>query len=140
MTAPFTAAAWVLALVTLASTGSTPPVSAALVADQIAILANRNSPGSAAVAGHYAHQRRIPVEHIIQLDLPTQETISRQAYEQAIVQPVRRALIARRMAPRIRVPVTTYGVPLRVQAPPPRRTSNGGARMPGHGHGLPKPI
>ena len=95
------------------------PVSAELTADQIAILANRNNPESLAVAKHYASIRDVPSAHIIQLDLPAQETISREEYETVLVQPTRRALEERRLAGKIRVLVTTYGIPLRVAAPLP---------------------
>lgn len=95
------------------------PVSAELTADQLAILANRNDPESLAVAKHYASIRNVPSAHIIQLDLPARETISREEYETALVQPTRRALEERQLAGKIRVLVTTYGIPLRVAAPRP---------------------
>ena len=116
---PSIAAITVLSLLILASIGTAPPASAALAPDHIAILANQNSPDSVAVAHHYAEKRGVPVEHVIQLDLPAKETISRQVYEQELVRPIRRALIARRIAPKVRVLVATYGIPLRVRAPIP---------------------
>lgn len=95
------------------------PAFGELTANQIAILANRNSPDSLAVARHYASLRGVPNDHIVQFDLPTQETISRETYEQSLVQPTRKVLEERRLATQIRVLVTTYGVPLRVAAPQP---------------------
>ena len=90
-----------------------------LTADQVAVLANRNSPDSIAVARHYASRRGLPKEHVLLLDLPTHETISRKEYEERLIGPVREALQSKRLAKTIRVLVTTYGVPLRVDAPQP---------------------
>jgi uncharacterized protein (TIGR03790 family) len=88
-----------------------------LTADQTAVLANRNSPESLAVAKHYAERRGLKSDHIITLDLSTEETISRQHYEQHVIHPLRRVLEARNLASRIKCLVTTYGIPLRVAAP-----------------------
>ena len=90
-----------------------------LVADNTAVLANRNSPESLAVAQHYAERRGLTTDHIISLDLSTTETISRQQYEQRLIHPLRQILEARNLASRIKCLVTTYGVPLRVTAPQP---------------------
>ena len=95
---------------------------AELIADHVAILANRNSADSLAVAHHYAGRRGIPAERILQLDLPTQETMSRKAYEERLLAPVRALLEAKGLAPTIRVLVTTYGVPLRIDAPQPNES------------------
>ena len=83
----------------------------------VAILANATNPDSLAVARHYAAQRNIPSEHIIPLTLPFRDTISRHEYEELVVMPLRRALENRTLHPSVRVIVTTYGVPLRVEAP-----------------------
>ena len=88
-----------------------------LTADHVAILANRNSPDSIAVTRHYASRRGLPKEHVLLLDLPTHETISRKEYEERLIGPVREALQSKKLATTIRVLVTTYGVPLRVDAP-----------------------
>jgi uncharacterized protein (TIGR03790 family) len=90
-----------------------------LSADQTAVLANRNSPESLAVAQHYAERRGLTSDHIIILDLGTDETIGRGHYEQHLVKPLRQALEARNLASRIRCLVTTYGIPLAVVAPQP---------------------
>ena len=90
---------------------------AELTADHVAILANRNSSDSLAVARYYATRRGIPLERIVQLDLPARETMSRQAYEERLVHPVRVMLEANGLTATIRALVTTYGMPLRVEAP-----------------------
>ena len=95
---------------------------AELTADHVAILANRHSPDSLAVARHYAERRGIPAEHILELDLPTHETMSRNAYEERLVGPVRAMLEAKGLAATVRVLITTYGVPLRIDAPQPNES------------------
>ena len=91
-------------------------VFATLQSSQIAILANENSHESGSVAKHYAKKRGIPGSHIIELDTSSKETISRQDYEESILEPVRKALETRKLSSKVRVLVTTFGIPLRVQA------------------------
>jgi uncharacterized protein (TIGR03790 family) len=98
-------------------TAAVSPAFGELTADQVAILANRNSPGSLALARHYATRRGIPSAQILQLDLPEQDTISRKDYEQRVIAPVREALQSKGLTKTIRVLVPTYGMPLRVDAP-----------------------
>ncbi|GJL56617.1 MAG: hypothetical protein NPIRA02_37490 [Nitrospirales bacterium] len=94
-------------------------VLAELNPDQIAILSNVNSSGSRSVARYYAKQRSIPLSHIIELDTSTRETIDREEYEVSIAQPLRDALKAKKLTSTVRAIVTTYGIPLRVEAPRP---------------------
>ncbi|MBX3302683.1 MAG: TIGR03790 family protein [Nitrospira sp.] len=93
----------------------------------VAILANAKSPESVAVAQHYAAKRDIPADHIIRLDLPLRDTLARREYEDLVVTPLRRTLEARRLSSSIRVIVTTYGIPLRVEAP--RLSANEQSRL-----------
>lgn len=88
-----------------------------LLPRHVAILANAKSPESVAVAQHYAAKRDIPADHIIRLDLPFRDTLTRREYEDLVVTPLRRTLDARRLSSSTRVIVTTYGIPLRVEAP-----------------------
>lgn len=83
----------------------------------VAILANATSTESLAVAQHYAAKRGVPANHIVRLDLPLRDTLTRPEYEELLVAPLRRALEERNLASSIRVIVTTYGVPLRIEAP-----------------------
>ena len=99
--------------------GTAAPASAELTPDQIAIIANENSPDSLAVANHYATRRGVPKTHIIRLDLSTKERISRAAYESTLRIPTTQILEKRGLADKIRVLVTTYGVPLRVNVSQP---------------------
>lgn len=93
------------------------PASAELQPGQVVILANAKSPESVAVAAHYATQRTVPFSHIVRLDLPFRDTLTRQEYDDLVVAPLRRALQAGELSSTIRVIVTTYGVPLRIEAP-----------------------
>ena len=85
--------------------------------NQVVILANAKSPESLAVAAHYASRRGIPASHIMRLELPFRDSLTRQEYEELIVAPLRLAISAAALASTARVIVTTYGVPLRVDAP-----------------------
>lgn len=92
-------------------------VRAELSPNQIVIIANANSRESLSVAQHYAMRRGIPVQHIATLDLPLDDTMSREDYERRLVTPLRQMLQARGIHKSIRVVVTVFGVPLRVAAP-----------------------
>jgi uncharacterized protein (TIGR03790 family) len=81
------------------------------------IVANANSRDSLKVATQYATRRGIPLQQIAQLDLPLDETVSREDYERRLVRPLRQMLQDHRIQQSIRVLVTVFGVPLRV-APP----------------------
>lgn len=106
---------WLLPLIWLA--GPAEPSSATLQPHHVAVLANATIPESLAVARHYAAKRNIPADHIIPLDLPFRDTMSRREYEDLVVTPLRRALEDRKLSSSVRVIVTTYGIPLRVEAP-----------------------
>lgn len=92
-------------------------VRAELSPNQVVIVANVNSRESLSVAQHYAMRRGIPVQHISQLDLPLDDTISREDYERRLVTPLRQMLQAQGIHKSIRVVVTVFGVPLRVASP-----------------------
>lgn len=90
---------------------------AELAPNQVAIVANAKSRESLSVARHYATRRGIPAQHIVELDLPLDDTMSREDYERRLAAPLRQALHARDIHKAIRVVVTVFGVPLRVAAP-----------------------
>lgn len=94
-----------------------PTALAELAAEQVMIVANSNSRESLLVAEHYAEQRGIPLRQIVKLDLPSDETMSREAYEQRLVLPLRQALQTQNLHNSIRVLVPVYGVPLRLGPP-----------------------
>jgi uncharacterized protein (TIGR03790 family) len=84
---------------------------------QVVILANAKSPKSLDVAAHYAARRGVPAAQIIRLDLPLRDKLTRREYEDLIVTPTRRMLEDRALSSSIRIIVTTYGMPLRMEAP-----------------------
>lgn len=96
---------------------SAPQCQAALTADQLIILINDSDPDSVRLGRFYAQRRGIPPTHIIALDLPYRESISRQEYEEDLVQPLRKALVERNLAGQARAIATIYGVPLKIESP-----------------------
>ena len=104
-------------LLCLCLIGVASPARAELQPNQVVILANAKSPESLAVASHYAARRGVPTTHIVLLDLPLHDNLTRQEYEESVVVPLRRALEAKQLASTTRVIVTTYGIPLRIEAP-----------------------
>ncbi len=95
-----------------------PIFAAAIVSpSQVAVLANDQSPESLELATYYMKRRGIPLANRIILDLPTTDSISREVYEQDLLKPVREALEQKGLTKTIKVLVTLYGMPLRVQAP-----------------------
>ncbi|MCP9439501.1 MAG: TIGR03790 family protein [Nitrospira sp.] len=93
------------------------PSHGALNPQQVVIIANTASSESLAVARHYAEQRQIPRDHLIMLPLPLRDSLSRREYEQLVIAPLRQTLRERGLASSICALVTTYGIPLRVEAP-----------------------
>jgi len=94
--------------------GSVPIAGAELSASQVMIVANANSPDSIRVAQHYAKRRGIPSQQIAKLDLPFEETMSREDYDRQLVMPLRQMLQKAGLQRSVRVLVTVFGVPLRV--------------------------
>ena len=107
----------VMGSIFLISTWCVPSVRAELSANQVMIVANANSRDSVMVAEHYATRRGIPVQQIVKLDLSLDDTISREDYERRLVMPLRQVLQDHEVQRSIRVLVTVYGVPLRVEPP-----------------------
>jgi len=95
------------------------PIWAFVTPDQVVVLANAQNPDHVDLANYYMERRGIPPVNRVDLDLPITDTISREVYEQDVLSPIREAFIQKGMANRIKVLVTIYGMPLRVQAPRP---------------------
>ncbi len=106
-----------LVLLVITFMGKVLPAQAELSANQVMIVANANSRESLMVAEHYATRRGVPLQQIAQLDLPLDDTMSRENYERRLVIPLRQALQDQRIQQSVRVLVTVYGVPLRVEPP-----------------------
>ncbi len=56
--------------------------------EQIVVVANANSSNSLALAHHYLEARGIPAKRLCELNVPDEENISRETYEQAIREPL----------------------------------------------------
>jgi uncharacterized protein (TIGR03790 family) len=80
--------------------------------ENVFLIVNRNVAESTDVADHYCRTRHVPRDHIIALDLPAGEDISREDYDRKLAVPLRAALQQRR--PQALVLLSIYGVPLRV--------------------------
>jgi len=118
-----------------------------LTSDQVAVVYNSKLPESEKLANAYRLARGIPRDNLVGLDLPNIADISREDYDEMIAKPLRRQFDIREwwerrseggvklpVRAKIRVLVTMYGVPLRIQpkpkakvegAPPPKSPMEG---------------
>src|SRR5262245_48196427 len=76
------------------------------------LVVNKNVPESRQVADHYIAKRGVPKGNAVVLDLPKDENISRDDYNAKLAGPLREAL--KDQKDKVKVLLTTYGVPLRV--------------------------
>jgi len=63
--------------------------------NEVVVVANINSPESLELANYYIHQRNIPRENLIIVQTTTEESISRSAFVNELLNPIRRELIKR---------------------------------------------
>lgn len=82
--------------------------------ENVLVVANRTSEVSRRIAAYYLEKRRIPKTNLCELDVVTDETISRAVFDQKIARPVRACLESRKLAKKVLYIVTTLGVPLRI--------------------------
>jgi uncharacterized protein (TIGR03790 family) len=99
-------------LLALLFLGSLPAPVLALGPEDVYLVVNRNVPESRALAEHYCDRRKVPADHILPLDLPKGEDISRKDYDEKLAGPLRDLLKDKR--DKVKVLLTFYGVPLRV--------------------------
>lgn len=86
--------------------------------EQVLILANREAPKSVDLARYYMKRRGIPEQNLIITWTTTQESISRDEYEEEIAGPVRKHVEKHDPAgSRFACLVLMYGIPLRVGSP-----------------------
>ena len=97
------------ALLVLASLA---PTAFALGPEDVYLLVNTNVADSQAVADHYCEKRGVPKDHVVALDLPTGEDISRADYDAKLAGPLREQIKDKK--DKVKVLLTIYGVPLRV--------------------------
>src|SRR5205814_7705049 len=88
--------------------------SAALQADELLLICNKNIPSSLQSAEFYAKSRLVPQGRILALNLPASEEISFDKYEQEFVPAVRDFLRANHLEDKVRCIVTFFGVPFRI--------------------------
>ena len=63
------------------------------LAERMVIVVNRNDPDSLAIGQYYARQRGVPETNIVQLNAPTEETISISQYVETVANPLLNALL-----------------------------------------------
>ena len=91
------------------------PLGAAIKPEEIVIIVNSRSADSMRIGKLYSRLRNVPSSHIISVDVPLKDSISRKRYERSIAGPVRKAVTGLyNEGKEIRCIVTTYGIPLRV--------------------------
>ncbi len=84
----------------------------ALEPKDVWLVVNKNVPASREVADYYIAKRGVPKGNVVELDLPKGEDVSRADYDAKLAAPLRDALKDKK--DKVKVLVTTYGVPLRV--------------------------
>ena len=93
----------------------------ALQPEEIIVIANRSYEDSVELAEYYMEKRRIPKENLLRISTTNKEFCSREDFNEDIVEPVRKFLLARKQKTFIRCLVLMRGIPLRID--PPRLTS-----------------
>jgi len=83
---------------------------------QILIIANSDVKESVLLAEYYCEKRHVPKANIIALPLGPSlgDTINRANYNKKLAKPIRKELLAGKLAGKIRCLLTTYGVPIKV--------------------------
>jgi uncharacterized protein (TIGR03790 family) len=109
---------WVLLAIVLIKLSNVYPAVAALTARDLVIVCNRNLPGSREVAAYYAGKRRVPVDNLVEVDVPASEDISRKDYEGKLVPPVKAMVDRLKAKGRTPAILLVYGIPLRVGPAP----------------------
>jgi uncharacterized protein (TIGR03790 family) len=88
------------------------PAAVALGPENVYLVVNKNVADSQGIADHYCEKRGVPKDHVIVLDLPSGEDISRTDYDAKLAGPLRDKI--RDKKDKVKVLLTVYGVPLRV--------------------------
>jgi uncharacterized protein (TIGR03790 family) len=87
---------------------------AALTADELVLIVNKNVPAGVKTAEYYAKTRLVPPGRIVQLDLPANENVHFWQYEQDVVPTVRKFLRDNGLEEKVKCAVTFFGVPIRI--------------------------
>jgi uncharacterized protein (TIGR03790 family) len=107
-----------IAFLVLAALLTVPVGAFALSAWDLVIVYNRNLPDSRAVAAYYAKKRRVPLDHLVGVDVSTSEDMSRKDYDNKLVPPVRAMVEKLLTQGRTPAVLLVYGIPLRVGGVP----------------------
>jgi uncharacterized protein (TIGR03790 family) len=86
----------------------------ALDPDEILVIANSRMSGSTDLARYYMKKRNIPQDRLLSVSVSTNEIISREEYEKAVLMPVRKAVKKLQGGGRIHCLVLFYGMPLKI--------------------------
>lgn len=82
------------------------------------VVVNSNMIASVALGEFYCQQRKVPLDHLIKLDLPETEEMKREEYETKLLAPLREKL--GKLEQTDFILLTTYGVPIRVGSAQPK--------------------
>ncbi len=85
---------------------------------QVLVVVNRDSEAGSRLAGFYMRERKIPPGNLLEVSLPTTDSMSRDTYETRLAGPLRLALRRPDRARRIQCILLTYGIPLRIEPTP----------------------
>lgn len=93
----------------------------ALNPEQVAVIVNGRSLESQKVGKYYMQARGIPQDNLIIITVEPKENIGERYYRSQIVEPIRKALVERKLDRTVTCLATTYDVPLKIerQAPTP---------------------
>ena len=96
------------------------PVSSyALDPDEILVIANSRMAGSEDLARYYMKKRKISSNRLLSVSVSTNEVISREEYQDAVLIPVRNAVKAIQKTGKVHCLVLFYGMPLKILPPVP---------------------
>ncbi|MDR3631268.1 MAG: TIGR03790 family protein [Desulfocapsaceae bacterium] len=90
----------------------------ALDPGEILVIANSRMSGSEDLARYYMKKRKIPDDRLLSVSVSTNEAISREEYQKAVLFPVREAVKTLRKTGKVHCLVLFYGMPLKIMPPP----------------------
>ena len=112
----------------------------------VLLVVNQRSSVSRRIGDYYIKKREVPLTQVCRLNLPPDEEISRDAFEQNIQKPIAAFLKKNQLGERILYIVTTLGVPLKIQGTMAEMQSEASsvdselAALYGRSHGLDWPV
>ena len=104
----------VCAALTLYGLAFQAPLAIAQTSENVAVVINDASPSSKEIGDYYVKARSIPLENVIHIQAPTDETVQPAVFLQSIQQPIAIALSREKLQDRILYIVLTKDIPLRI--------------------------